>query len=187
MGSGFLLSKFGLYSPLYVFGTLLTLIGSILLHFSKVNTSSAKIVIFTAIAGLGVGVYSSTGVSVIQAKVTKKNLGQAIGFLSTGLMLGGAISLSISATILINTATPRLKVLFPGMSDGIIKNIIAGTAGTSLNDVGPELRQAAIDIIVDSIDMVFVIGVGAGAVGLICSGLLKYERIMKETFVGDTL
>lgn len=180
VAGGFLLTKLGYYSRFYAFGSLIASIGSILLHSSTANTSTVSVGIFSALAGLGAGIYAQIGYSIIQAKVPKENLGQAIGFLTTAQLLGGLITLAISGAIFIDTASSRLAILLPGVSEQNIKNAIAGASSSFFNDIAPEMRQAALNIIADSIGKVFILAIVAGGVGLVSSLLLKHEKIMEN-------
>jgi MFS family permease len=177
VAGGVLISKFGFYSPFYIFGTALGLIGSSLLHVSTTETSAARIYGYTALIGLGAGVYSQAGFAVAQVKVPKEQVGQAIGFLTTGQLLGAVISLTVGGTVLINNASAGLAELLPGVPIETIKNAIAGTAGSFFQTLDPATRAAALDVIVQSIDKVYILTITAGAVGFVCSLLLKHERI----------
>ena len=176
---GILLTKFGFYSPFYLVGTSFGLIGSILLHFSTIDASAVRICSYAALIGFGAGVYSQVGFTVAQSMVDKNHIGQAIGFLTTGQLIGAVMSLAIGGTILLNDATIKLTALLPGVSDEVIKNAIAGTAGSFFEGLDSETRQTVLEIIVGAIDKVFILGIVAGVVGLICSVLLKHERIME--------
>lgn len=180
VAGGILISKIGFYSPFYILGTALGLIGSALLHISTADTSAAKIYGYTALVGLGAGMYSQAGFAVAQAKVAKNHVGQAIGFLTTGQLGGAVISLTIGGTVLINTATSGLAKLLPDTPVEVIKNAIAGTAGNFFDTLDPQTRLAALNVIVNSIDKVYILTITAGAVGFVCSVLLKHERIFIE-------
>lgn len=182
IAAGILLSKFGFYWPFYASGTLLVLIGSIFLHTSTINTSNARIIIAGTAVGLGIGLYGQIGYAVIQGRVSKKNLGQAMGFLTSAQMLGGVIALAIGGSILINDVTSGFSRLFPDSSEQTIKNAIAGTAATFFDDVAPETREIAFQIIVSAIDKVFILGIAAGAFGLVCSAfLIPQNRRQSDT------
>jgi hypothetical protein len=158
----------------------LGLIGSILLHFSTIDASAVRICAYASLVGFGAGVYSQVGFTVAQAKVDKNRIGQAIGLLTTGQLIGAVMSLAIGGTILLNDATIKLTALLPGISAEVIKNAITGTAGNFLESLDSETRQRVLEIIVSAIDKVFILGIVAGAVGLMCSLLLKHERIMES-------
>lgn len=180
VAGGFLISKLHFYSPFYILGTALGLIGSSLLHVSTVDTSAAKIYGYTALIGLGAGMYSQAGFAVAQAKVPRNHVGNAIGFLTTGQLVGIVVSLTIGGTVLINNATSGLTQLLPDVPLETVKNAIAGTAGSFFDTLDLETRAAVIDVIVGSIDKVYILTITAGAVGFVASVFLKHERIFVE-------
>jgi len=180
VAGGILISKIGFYSPFYILGTGLGLIGSALLHVSTAETTAARIYGYTALVGLGAGMYSQAGFAVAQAKVPKNHVGQAIGFLTTGQLVGAVISLTVGGTVLIDNATAGLSALLPDVPLETIKNAIAGTAGAFFQTLEPATRAAVIDVIVQSIDKVYILTITAGAVGFVASVLLKHERIFIE-------
>jgi MFS family permease len=180
VAGGILITKIGFYSPFYILGTALGLIGSALLHTSKVNTTAASIYGYTILVGLGAGMYSQAGFAVAQAKVAKHHAGQAIGFLTLGQLLGAVISLTIGGTVLINNATSGLMALLPGVPIAVIRNAIAGTAGSFFDTLDEQTRVAALGVIVDSIDKVWILTITAGAVGFVASLLMRHERINME-------
>jgi hypothetical protein len=177
VAGGALISKIGFYSPFFIFGSALGLIGSALLHVSTSTTAAASIYGYTALVGLGAGMYSQAGFAVVQAKVSKTHVGQAIGFLTTGQLLGAVASLTISGTVLIDNASAGLHVLFPDVSMEVIKNAVAGTAGGFFDTLSDVDRAAALDIIVGAIDKVWILTITAGAVGFVAAVLLKHERV----------
>lgn len=124
--------------------------------------------------------YSQAGFAVAQAKVPKEHIGSAIGFLTTGQLLGAVISLTIGGAVLINTATSGLAELLPDVPIETIKNAIAGTAGEFFRTLDPATKAAALEVIVDSIDKVYILTITAGAVGFVASVFLKHERIFVE-------
>jgi hypothetical protein len=177
---GIFLTKIRLYSPFYIFGTTLGLIGSTLLYFSTVNTSTVKVCSYAALVSFGVGVYSQVGFTVVQTQVPKHMMGKAIGFLTTGQLLGAVTALAIGGTLFIDTATSGLEPLLPGYSISTIKNAIAGTATDFFNQMDSSVRQEALHVIVNSIDRVYIMSIIAGAVGVVCSLLLKHERLSDD-------
>jgi hypothetical protein len=127
--------------------------------------------------------YSQAGYAVAQAKVPKNHVGQAIGFLTTGQLTGAVISLTVGGTVLIDNATSGLQALLPDTPIDIIKNAIGGTAGTFFATLEPSVREAALDVIVNSIDKVYILVITAGAVGFVAAMLLKHERIFIDAAV----
>lgn len=180
VGGGVTLARIGFYSPFYIMGTSIALLGSVLLHFSKVDTSAAAIMCLASLVGFGAGLYSQVAFSVIQTKVQIHQVGQAIGLVTTFQTLGGLLSMAVAGAVFLNTATSALTGLFPGVPIKDLKNEIAGTSSAAIAQLDPATRQAALGMIVDSIDKVFIIEIVASALGLVCSLLLKYERITER-------
>jgi hypothetical protein len=174
---GAAVAKLGYYSPFYIFGTGIALIGASLLHVSGQFTSTSAIYGYTVLIGLGGGLYSQQGFAVAQVKVAPEHVGQALGFLATGQLVGAVIALSVSGTVLVNTATSGLQTLLPDVPVETLKNAISGTAGNFLESLTPELRTAALDVIVSSMDKVWILTMAAAAVGFACSLFLKFEKV----------
>lgn len=178
VGGGIALATVGFYSPFYIFGAALGLIGVSLLHVVKLDTHAANLYGYTILVGLGTGLYVQAGFSVAQAKVPPQQLGAATGFIALGQLIGPTIALSVAGTVLINTASSGLEKLLPDVPIATIKNAIAGTAGQLLATLDPATRIAALDVIVNSISKVYILAIAAMAVSFVCSILLRHERIV---------
>jgi hypothetical protein len=183
LGGG-LIAKFGYYSPFFIFGSAIALIGSALLHSSGQFTSTSAIYGYTVLVGFGGGLYSQQGFAVAQVKVAPEQVGPALGFLATGQVIGAVISLTIAGTVLVNTATSGLQALFPTVPVETLKNAISGTAGSFLANLSPTLRVAALDVIIGSMDKVWILTITASAVGFVCALLLKFEKVNVQMGAG---
>jgi MFS family permease len=177
IGGGLLLSKIGYYTPFYIVGSGLGIIASAVLFRTTTDTSDTVIYLFTALTGLGTGISAQVAFSVAQVKVPKDQVGQAIAFLSTGQLMGVVVSLAICGTCMLNTAISGLASVLPDLSPQVIESVVAGTAGNTLQSLPPDLRDAALEVIVSSINKVYIVTLSAASVGLICSLCLKHERI----------
>ena len=177
VGSGILLSKSGYYAPFFIIGSGLGVISSAFLFRTTADTTDAMIYLLTALMGLGSGIYAQVGYSIAQFKVPKEQVGQAIAFLSTGQLFGAVFTLTICGTVMLNTAISGLTTLLPDVSLDVIESMIAGTAGETFQSLSPEVRTAALNVIVDAINKVYIVTLAAAAVGFVCSLLLKHERI----------
>ena len=177
VGSGILLSKSGYYAPFYIIGSGLGVISSAFLFRTTADTSDAMIYLFTALMGLGSGIHAQAGYSIAQVKVPKEQVGQAIAFLSTGQLFGVVMTLTICGTVMLNTAISGLTNLLPNVSLDVIESMVAGTAGETFQSLSPEVRTAALNVIVNAINRVYIVTLAAASVGFVCSLLLKHERI----------
>ena len=180
VGGGIVLAKVGFYSPFYIFGCALALIGVSLFHVVKLDTSAGNLYGYSILVGIGCGLYVQAGFSVAQAKVPPQQLGAATGFIALGQLIGPTIALSIAGTVLVDTATSGLQELLPDIPIATIKNAIAGTASELLETLDPETRIAALNIIANSIGKVYILAIAAQALGFVCSLLLKHERIVLQ-------
>lgn len=180
VAGGIALAKIGFYSPFYIVGSALGLIGVSLLHVVTLDTKAANLYGYTILVGIGSGLYVQAGFSVAQAKVPSNQLGAATGFIALGQLISPTIALSVAGTVLINTATSGLEKLLPDVSTDTIKNAIAGTAGQLLSTLDPETRTAALDVIVHSISKVYILAIAAMAVSFVCAMLLRHERIVLQ-------
>lgn len=177
IGGGILVTKIGYYSPLYIAGAALALVGSSLLFTADVNTRDVNIYGYSILIGLGSGLYIQLSFSIAQAKVPAEAIGAATGFISFAQLLGPVLSLTIAGTVLVNSATSGLKTLLPNVPEALIKNAIAGTSGQLLSTLDSDTRQAALTVIVSSISKVYILAITASAVGLVAAVHLKHERL----------
>ena len=180
VAGGITLTKVGYYSPFYILGTCLGLIGSALMHTITLDTSAAKLYGFSILIGFGGGLYSQAGYSIAQAKVPKDQIAGATGFIALGQMVAPTIALSIAGTVFIDTATSGLLELLPGTPVEVIKNAISGTASSLLSQQDAATQRAALEVIVGAIAKVFILGISACAVGVVASFGLKFEKVVSE-------
>jgi hypothetical protein len=88
--------------------------------------------------------------------------------------------LSIAGTVLINSASSGLEALLPDTPVQEIKNAIAGTAGGLLDSLDESMRVEVLNVIVNSIQKVYILAITAMAVGFVCSLFLRHERIVLQ-------
>jgi len=185
VGSGAALSMTGLYTPWYLFGSSLVIIGFSLLHTITPETSQSAIYGYLALIGLGTGSYVNLGFSVAQAINLKSEVSAAISFVMQGQLLGLVIGLAIAGSVFLTHVTEDLTALFPNLPTSVVKDAIAGTNAELLKTLSPELQAQALDIIVQCMDRVYILGIVAGAVSLVSSLLLTHKRLdMKNAAAG---
>lgn len=186
VGTGAALSMTGIYAPLYIFGGVCIIIGYSLLHTLTPTTSVSNVYGYLVLIGIGTGSFVQMGFAVAQAISPKHETEAAISFVSQGQLLGIIIGLAIAGSLFINGATNGLEQLFPDLSPSAVKAAIAGTdSGGFLESLSPELQAQALDVIVSSMDKVFILGITAGAVAFVCGCLLTHKRLdMKGAAAG---
>jgi hypothetical protein len=186
VGGGVALAKVGYYSPFYIVGSGMAMIGAILLHLVDVDTKAANIYGYTILVGLGCGMFVQAGFSIAPVKVPKDQLAAVTGFIALGQLLGPLITLSIAGTVLINVASSGLQDLFPDVPATTIKNAIAGTAGSFFSTLSQDQKDAALHVIVGAINRVYILTIIGGVMAFVLSLLLRHERIVVDPASGGS-
>lgn len=183
--SGVALSMTGYYTPWYLVGGSLVIIGYSLLHTINPTTSDAAIYCYLVLIGTGTGGFAQIGFATAQAISPKSETEAAISFIMQGQLLGVVIGLTIAGSLFITKSIEGLSALFPGISAATVKGAIAGNDAKLLSTLPPDVQQKAIDIIVQSMDQVYILGITGGAVAVLCGMLLTQRRLdMKNAAAG---
>ena len=185
VGSGIALSLTGYYTPWYVFGGSLVIIGYSLLHTITPTTSDANIYGYLILIGTGTGSFVQQGFAVAQAISPKVEAEAAISFVMQGQLLGIVIGLTIAGSVFITRSTAGLAELLPNVPIGTVKDAIAGTNAGFLQTLPLQIQTEALAVIVRSMDRVFILGITGGAVALVCGFLLSQKKLdMKNAAAG---
>ena len=185
VSSGVILSLTGYYTPLYVLGGILVIIGYSLLHTITPTTSEGPIYGYLILIGAGTGAFVQQGLAVAQAISPKIETEAALSFIMQGQLLGIIIGLAIAGSIFITHATEGLAALLPGVPIEVVKNAIAGTNAGYLKTLPQEVQTEALKVIVESMDRVYILGITAGAVAVLCGLFLSHKKLdMKNAAAG---
>lgn len=184
VASGAALSMTGLYTPWYIAGSCLTIIGYSLLHTITPTTSQANIYGYLVLIGTGVGCFVNLGFSVAQAISPKVETEAAISFVMEGQLLGIVVGLAIAGSVFITHATDELSALFPNVSPSLVKDAIAGTDAGFLATLPVDVQNQALEIIVRNMDRVYILGITAGAISLVCGLGLTHRRLDMKAAAG---
>ncbi|WP_256993468.1 MDR family MFS transporter [Rhodococcus sp. 06-418-5] len=100
VGSGQLITKFGKWKPFIVTGSILLVIGFLLLGTIDHATSLVTVGIFITIVGLGTGMLMQNLVLAVQNTVSVQNVGAASSTVAFFRTFGGAIGVSVLGSLL---------------------------------------------------------------------------------------
>ncbi|WP_032366714.1 MDR family MFS transporter [Rhodococcoides fascians] len=100
VGSGQLITKFGQWKPFIVTGSILLVIGFLLLGTIDHATSLVTVGIFITIVGLGTGMLMQNLVLAVQNTVSVQNVGAASSTVAFFRTFGGAIGVSVLGSLL---------------------------------------------------------------------------------------
>ncbi|GKT59764.1 MFS drug efflux transporter [Colletotrichum tofieldiae] len=169
LANGHLMGRFSYFQPWYVFGSILALIGGVLMSRITPDTPTANIYGYEVLLGIGTGCYIQAGYAVIQAVVAPEEMAYGIGFMMLGQLGGIALGLAVAGAVFINEALSGLAVLFPDVSRSTLQLAITGTSGAYFSSLSPELREQSTEVLVSAIGKTFIpVYVGA-AVSLVVS------------------
>ncbi|KAI1405015.1 putative MFS drug efflux transporter [Hypoxylon fuscum] len=182
--NGHMMTVFGWYLPWYFFGSAFELIAAALMYTVKADTPASAIYGYTSLMALGVGVFNQAGYSVVQAKVKPDEIPWALGFMMVSQLGGIVLALGMAGAIFVNQATAGLLDLLPDMEPELVKNAIAGTSSSFFRSLSEEKQTAALNIIVQAIDNVYILLIAAGAMGVVLSVFLKRERLFMTVAAG---
>jgi hypothetical protein len=175
--NGQFMGKTGYYYPWYIVGAALELIGGVLMYHVDEHTSDAKIYGYTIILGTGVGCFCQAGFAVAQMKVKPSEIPFCVGFMTVGQMLGIVFGTGISGALFVNFAQDALRAVFPGADETQISNAISGLGSDLLQSAGAAKEALAVHGITRAIQLAYVPVIAAGSICLICSVLMKREKV----------
>jgi len=177
IGSGQLVGLFGYYWPFLVGAPIFLAIGSGLLYTLSTTTSSAQLIGFQILAGVGTGMGMQNALLAMQAefKDAPRILGQATSMASFGQFLGGTLGLGVAEPVFASELSKYLLIYAPEAPAVIVEE--------SPTAIYTELPASQIPGVVQayahSLRIVFVIGVPVAGLALFTALFIENIRIKK--------
>ncbi|AEO71679.1 uncharacterized protein THITE_2124388 [Thermothielavioides terrestris NRRL 8126] len=162
--SGWYLSTYGWYKPLYIGGSLVALITSALMaHYVERETAVGVFYVIELFLGGSTGAYTQSSFAVIQSVLPPEEAPNGIALMLISQLGGMTLGLSISGAVFVNTAVNNLESALSLPRDQI-SQLVAGASNHVLETLSPAMRTLTLDIIVASWQKAFIIiYVGAAA------------------------
>lgn len=184
--NGALLPKFGYYAPWYLFAGICMTVGGALMHTIDSKTSPSRIYGYSILLAIGSGAGMQSGYSIAAAKVKPDEVSAAIGFINISQIGSIVISLTIAGSVFQNLAFNNLQTALAGhgFTDGQIRSALAGTQSVIFQQSNEQVRQQAIDAIIKAMDSVFILPIAAGALAIVCSILMRREKLFMQAVAG---
>ena len=187
--NGSLMAKFGYYMPWYLFGGALILVGSSLMCKSMFglltfphltgnidtldsNTSASAVYGYSVLIGIGTGSFLQASYGVSQALVNPEDIPNAIGFISIGQSIGVVFFLSVAGTIFNNEAIKTVTPILVGVTEAEVEGAIAGTSSSIFETLDEATRARVVEAIIQSLDKVYGLIIGGGALVFILAFFL---------------
>lgn len=183
LACGALMGRTGYHKLWYLASGVLIIVGSALMYTVRRSTSSAHIVGYTILLGLGMTT-TQAGYAVGSLLVTPERVPDLIQFLNISQGQSQLLGLAIASAIFQSETFRGLKRVLDGrgFSDAEIRFALAGARSRVLESVSEEVRNACVDVIVSSISKIWVMVIAAGCLWTVCSLLLTRSR-----FVGSAV
>jgi MFS family permease len=181
--NGAVMSIYGLYMPWYLFGGILMTIGSALMYTVNINSSPAAVYGYTILIGFGTGAFCQASFAVAQAFVPAEEIPSAIGFISSGQIVGITISIAIANSVFLNGAETRIADILPNVPHDQIQAAIAGVGSKLVQTLPDALREKVLEAIVASISRIYILVITAGALCILLSLVMKRERLFMSPAV----
>ncbi|KAI1812297.1 major facilitator superfamily domain-containing protein [Poronia punctata] len=182
--NGYFMAR-GYYMLWFLICGIFTTVGGALLYTSTTTIANANIYGYSILVGIGMGAYQAA-YSVAPAKVGQDEVADSIQFINIAQSGSVLVSLALSNTIFQNAAFENLlPILTPaGYSVEDITAAIAGARSTVLQTAAPEVKEAALEVLVQAIDYSYTLIIVSGAIMVISSLLMKREKLQMEFVAG---
>ncbi|KAJ7737380.1 ABC transporter [Mycena metata] len=177
ISAGQIVGRWGYYWPFLVGSPIFLAIGSGLLYTLNETTSSAKLVGFQILSGVGIGLGMQNALLSIQVEFRNapKILGQATSMASFSQFLGGTLGLGIAEPIFASLLTKNLLKYAPNAPASIVKE-----SPTTIRSALPaDMIAGVVRSYTESLRVVFVVGVPVAGLALIATTMIKNLRITK--------
>ncbi|OAA70101.1 Major facilitator superfamily domain, general substrate transporter [Akanthomyces lecanii RCEF 1005] len=169
----------GRYNLYHFVGGCFVLIGGALLCTIDETTSAAKIYGYEAIAASGLGLLFQIGYAVAVTKVDPKDVPRAICFINLSQIGTVAVGLAIAGTLFQNVGVHELENAFAGRGfpEDFIRSALAGGISPVFSSHDEEAIGLAVTAVTTTIRKIFSMVAAAGALGVVSSVLMRFEKL----------
>jgi hypothetical protein len=181
LSCGFFMPKTGYWMVWYLVSGIFILVGAVLMYTVHLDTKIANIYGFSILLGLGMAT-TQAGYAVAPTLVSPDRVAECIQFLNYGQGQSQLLGLAIASAIFQSlTSNGLLAFLEPhGYTKSDVQSAIAGARSGFLQTLPPDLRTQVLEVIVHSIDSVYIMGIAAGALYIVASACLASQKSFRS-------
>lgn len=174
--SRLLINKFHSW-PFLVTAPVFLAIGSGLLYTVNTSTSSAKLIGFQILAGVGTGMGMQNGLLAMQVefKDSPKILAQATSMASFGQFLGGTLGLGVAEPVFASELSKYLLIYAPTAPATIVEE----SPTAIYTELPADLIPGVVEAYSHALRIVYVIGVPVAGLALFTAMFIKNIRIVR--------
>ncbi|KAF7294640.1 Major facilitator transporter-like protein [Mycena indigotica] len=177
--AGQIVGRFGRYRFLLLISPVFLAVGMGLLYTIDVSTSSANIIGFQIIAGIGTGMALQNSLLAMQVEFrdnkAAKFVGQATSVATFGQFLGSTLGLGIAEPVFATRLAKNLRKYAPDAPVFIVKQ----SPTAIYTAIPPEMIAGVVKSYAKALQTVFLIGVPIAGLGLFAALLINDLKIVK--------
>jgi hypothetical protein len=179
MFTGGLLPILGRYMPIYIIAGIFMTIGGALMHTVDANTKSGVIYGYNVLIAIGAGLALQVAYSVAVVKVKPEEIFGAIGIMNVSQIGSAAIALSLANIIFQKVGYTKLTEAFADrdFSAEELRDALAGAKSAFFAGNDSHVQKLALQGIVDTVSVIWILVVVAGAVSIVSGAFMERERL----------
>ncbi|KAL2830999.1 MFS general substrate transporter [Aspergillus pseudoustus] len=183
--AGALLPRFRYYGVWYLVSGVCIVVGSALMYTVTSTTSTSAIYGYEVLVGSGSGCTLQIGYAVAAAYVPASRTAQVIRFQNISQIGSTTIALAVAGCIFQNIGFSRLEhtLAASGFSNSDLRTALAGVQSPVLHEGDIDARSRAITAIVSTLSDLYGLVIAAGALMIVSSLLMRWERIPLSNIV----
>lgn len=143
----------------------------------KWDTPTANVYGYTILLGAGIGCYQSAGVAVATSIAPRSEANHAVSIMTIAQVSGILAALCVTGAIFQNLVLTKVAAVLPGRPLSDIVELTTGTSSSLFRGLSPELKEAVISQVTDSIRNVFIYVLAVSALGLVLSVTLSVSDL----------
>ena len=176
--SGGLITVYGHYVPIMIFGSAVTAIGSGLIYTLDINSGSSKWIGYQSLLGIGLGLVFQISVIVNQSLVKPSDLSSITAMTLFFQTIGGAFFISAAQAGFANKLLARIPTTAPGVNPALV----VSTGATDLRTVfTPEQFAGILLAYMEGLRVAFAIAIALSCAGFVLSLTPKWQRLKGKT------
>ncbi|EJU00927.1 MFS multidrug transporter [Dacryopinax primogenitus] len=179
--SGHIISWWGHYVPLMVFGACLSTIGGGLLYTLDIGTSTGQWVGYQVIAGVGIGIAIQIPITAAQARVPMSDLAPVTATVLFFQTIGGALFISAGQSIFTNQLLKTVARTVPSINP----TLVIATGATDLHSVfSADVLPAILHAYMDGLKDVYALAVACLGIAAVFSVFVEWRNIKGQAVAG---
>jgi hypothetical protein len=178
--NGGLMPVLGYYSPWYILSGVFVLVGGALMRTIDIDTSPATVYGYSVLVAVGTGASMQAAYSIAPVKVDgPAAVSKVVGFINVAQIGGGVLALGIAGSIFQSVALSNLQRALSGFGFSLddLQDVIAGAQSAVFRNASLQVQSLAIRAVVDAIAKVNFMAIAAGALLLLGSLAMRWEKL----------